>query len=111
MDYLTEEQKASFAATNALLGLGPNDLTAEPALAGRRSLRTESMNIMSSNAEESHFTPHLVEVGSIADLRALAGLPEQNTFGRGGGDSENEPYYPPPPSEEELQQVSGARGL
>jgi hypothetical protein len=109
MDYLTEEQKASFAATNALLGLGPTDLTAEPALSGRSSLSEESTMIMSSNADESHFTPHLVEVGSIADLRALAGLPEQNTMSRGG--DTNEPYYPPPPTEEELQQVTGARGV
>lgn len=109
MDYLTEEQKASFASTNALLGLGPTDLTAEPAKAGRRSLVAEGPSIMSSNADESHFTPHLVEVGSIADLRRIAGFDEQNTFSRGGGG--DEPYYPPPPSEEELQQVTAGRGL
>jgi hypothetical protein len=100
MDYLTDEQRAAFEANNALVGLGPAEFTAPPPQQ-RGSLAPPSRRLMSHDPEESNFTPHLVEVGSIADLRRIAGFPEEHVGAAA------EPHYPDPPSEQELQLVSG----
>lgn len=99
MDYLTDEQRAAFEANNALIGLGPADFTPTPPQQ-RRGLAPPSRQVMSHDPAESDFTPHLVEVGSIADLRRIAGFPEEHV---GGAD---EPHYPDPPSAQELQLVN-----
>lgn len=105
MDYLTQEQRDSFAATNALLGLGSEDFTAEPVQNDNFLSDNQNVSVMSSDSDESTFTPHYVQVGSIAELRKIAGLPEPTTSGFSAGKDDDNIYYPPPPSEADLQQL------
>lgn len=95
MDNLTEEQRAKFAAKNALLGLGPNEYTVQFSEENIASLPKEL--VFSSNADESHFLPHYVPVASIAEMRRIAGFAEEYE-----DKGQQEPDYPAAPSGEEL---------
>ena len=60
MNNLTKEQKASFAAKNALVGLGPTEYTAQ--LSEEKLASLPATLVFSSNADESHFPPHYVAI-------------------------------------------------
>lgn len=101
MSDLTEKQKAAFAAVNARVGLGPTEYTAK--LSEEELASLSDTRIMSSNADESHFPPHLVPVGSIAEMRKIAGFPEEYE-----DCGQQEPDYPDPPSKGEMNLVDGS---
>jgi hypothetical protein len=103
MDYqteLTEEQKNAFAAVNARLGLGPTEYTAR--LSENELSSLPATRIMSSSADESHFPPHYIAVGSIAEMRKIAGFSEEYV-----DSGQEEPDYPDPPSQDEMHLAEG----
>lgn len=104
MDYLTEEQKASFAATNALVGLGPEEFTEQ--ISERDADAPLTTRIMSGNSDESHYPPHYVAVGSIAELRKIAGFPEEHV-----DTGQDEPDYPAPLGEKEADLINNSMDL
>lgn len=84
---LSEEQQAAFARTNELLGLGAFESSAMMADQEYDNLPQE--RVMSSGPD-SHFPAHVVSVGSIAQMREIAGFsPKFNLQKDGAG--------PPPP--------------
>jgi hypothetical protein len=100
MDYLNDEQKALFAANNSLVGLGPTEFTAQ--LSDEELAALPSTRIMSNNPDESHFPVYQISVASIAEMRKIAGFPEE--YVDTGGE---QPDYPPPPTAEEISLVTG----
>lgn len=102
---LTAEQQATFAKVNALFGLGPDEVTFSwPSVVAADRMPATGRRpapglILSSDPAESHVPPHFVPVGSIAELRKIAGYDDihpQPTVRE-----EDEQYYPGPLSEDE----------
>ncbi len=91
MDSLNEEQKKAFAATNRRLGL--DDFHCTDTGARRRS--SDGTVVFSSDPNESHVEPHIIEVASIAHLNELIGRPADSEFDD----------YPEPNKEETCQTV------
>jgi hypothetical protein len=102
MSDLTEKQKAAFAAVNARVGLGPTEYTAK--LSENELAALPDTRIMSSNADDSHFPPHYIPVGSIAEMRQIAGFPEEYA-----DTGQTEPDYPNPPSKDEMNLADGTK--
>jgi len=102
MDFLTKEQQASFAATNALLGLGPKEFTAELSKKAQKAL--SSKVIMSDDPSESDYLPHIISVASIQDLRRLSGMPPIDKVPKNSkSNPDKEPDYPPPPTAKDIK--------
>jgi hypothetical protein len=89
MDFLSKEQRERFENTNKLFGLGPQEFTAH--LSDEEHNALPQTRLMSSTGD-SHFPRHYASVGSIAEMRRLAGFGERvspNPLVR-------EPPYPEP---------------
>ena len=71
LDFLTKEQREAFAKINALLGLGPDEVTYS--FSAEHGESQPHNLVFSSDPAESHVPPHFIPVGSIAELRKVAG--------------------------------------
>ncbi|MEL7114143.1 MAG: hypothetical protein AAGP08_00900 [Pseudomonadota bacterium] len=79
MHFLSEEQRSEFAKINARLGLGPEEFTVDAdEEMNVRLPETDSTEIRMSSSGGSDFTPHIMPVASIEDLRHIIDPP---TFG------------------------------
>lgn len=87
LGFLTAEQQAAFARINALLGLGPDECTYSS------DEQPENL-VLSSDASESSVPPHFIPVGSIAELRKIAGY--EDIHPKTAVKSEYESHYPAP---------------
>ncbi len=100
MDFLSDEQKAKFAAINARLGLGPEEYTCQET-ADQMAARTDTIN-MHTTGDDSHFKPHMISVGSVQEMRKIVGTPTGLKPTKG-----HPPHIPPPPTEQERDLHSG----
>lgn len=89
MKFLSQEQHGLFIKTNELFGLGPQEYTAQ--LSDEEIHALPQTRIMASTGK-SDFPPHYISVGSIQEMRKLAGFGE--TFSP--EQSSCEPPYPDP---------------
>lgn len=93
-DGLSEYQQASFRANVARLGLTPDSMVHEPFTTGPGAA------ILSSDAKQSKLAPTLIPVRNIAELKTLAGIPDEHYTS--GKVSDKAIYYPPPLDEARL---------
>jgi hypothetical protein len=100
MDFLTAKQKATFAAVNARLGLGPEEFTA--ALSPGALAALPPVRRMSSK-DDSDFPPRIISVGSIEEMRKLVGHDEFVPPQQG-----SEPDYPVAPPQAEIDRILNA---
>ena len=96
LNFLTAEQKAAFAKVNALLGLGPDEVTYS--FSGDNPQPANL--VLSSDPAESHVPPHLIPIGSIAELRKVAGYDDIHP--KPQVREEDEAHYPEPVGAHEL---------
>jgi hypothetical protein len=74
MNFLSLEQHGAFVQTNELFGLGPQEYTAQLSEEEIHALpQTRSM----SSTGNSDFPRHYISIGSIQEMRKLAGFPEK----------------------------------
>lgn len=97
MDFLTDEQRANFAAINARLGLGPEEYTCQETADLIAASGTADVINMHTTGDLSHFKPHMIPVGSVEDMRKIVGTQPDQKSVEGSG-----PDVPPPPSQIEL---------
>lgn len=84
---LTPEQQAAYAKINSLVGLGPDEATYT------MDANSQPKNlVLSSDPEESSVPPHFVPVGSIAELRKVAGYDDIHP--KPAVRQEDEAHYP-----------------
>ncbi len=95
MDSLTEAQKKAFAAANRRLGLDDFHFTDT----GVRRRSPDGTVVFSSDPNESHVPPHIIEVNSIAHLNKLIGCQDDAEYDD----------YPEPNQEATHQAVRRAR--
>lgn len=83
-DALDDDQKQAFRARMALMGLAPEALNYEGTLV---TGDTPGPTILSGDPAESHVPPTLVTVNSVAEMKALHGIPNEHYTVRGVTDA------------------------
>lgn len=84
---LSPEQREAFAKINALLGLGPDECTYRI----QEGAQPQKL-ILSSEPEHSNVPPYFVPIGSIAELRKVAGY--EDIHPKTGYREADEIHYP-----------------
>jgi hypothetical protein len=82
-DALNDDQKQAFRSRMALMGLASEALNHEGTLV---TGATPGPTILSGDPAESHVPPTLVTVNSIAEMKALHGIPDEHYTVRGVAD-------------------------
>ncbi len=91
MSELNEQQKRNFEAMNTRLGLAPTQSTIATAANAKKSAPKQHI-VLSSDPGESDVPPHIIAVGSIAELNKMVGAPDN-------GDDSHVQYPPAPPAQ------------
>ena len=82
-DALSDDQKQAFRGRMAAMGLAPDTLSHQGTLV---TGATPGPTILSGDPAESHVPPTLVTVNSIAELKALHGIPDEHYTVKGVAD-------------------------
>jgi hypothetical protein len=100
MNFLSDTQRAEFAATNARFGLGPEEFTAQ--LSDVELAKLPETRMMSSTGH-TDFPRHIISIGSIEEMRSMAGYGDTYSDAKTGG----EPAYPPEITEAQSREWLG----
>ena len=83
MNFLSDTQRAEFAATNARFGLGPEEFTAQ--LSDVELAKLPETRMMSSTGH-TDFPRHIISIGSIEEMRSMAGYGDTYSDAKTGGE-------------------------
>jgi hypothetical protein len=103
---LTDAQIEQYGKINALFGLGPDECTYQ--FSAENGNPQPLHLVLSSHPEKSDVPPYFVPVGSIAEMRKLAGY--DDILPKPAYREEDERHYPAPLSSYEENLLNSAKG-